>query len=954
VGVATAAAEASAAEASQVARATWPPIVIGAVMLCTLLGFAMAPAVLPAALAKYVAEFLGTFVLVLTVSNCVLGGNPVWNATAIACSLMVMIYATGAVSGGNLNPAVSFALGLTGNLEWPVVFKYWVAQILGGLAASAIACSIHYPNTLSLGPVAPFTGCHAMVVEVLYTFMLCFVVLNCAASKQNNSPTDGNQFFALAIGFVIVAGGYAVGGISGAAFNPAVAIGLDMRNYACSWGIWYGIFELVGGALAACLYSVTRPEEMSGGDVSNYTATFSAKILSEFLGTFMLVVTVGFNIITGSTATAFSAAASLMCMIYSLGNVSGAHFNPAVTVACVARGACASMDGIGYVLGQMLAGLCAGLLTAIFHAAGPSKDTTFALKPGEGYTFSAAGVAELFFTFVLAYVVLATATTKRPSSQLTAQNFYFGLAIGSCVTAGGFAIGSVSGGELNPAVSAGVAMMGIMSPGSGPLPSYSYFIGFVLLELFGGLCAAVVFRLTHPREVKPDAPIELASVICEFVGTFALVFTVGCCILSGSGTWNATAIAAVLMVMIYATGPVSGGNLNPAVSFSLGLTGTIPWTKVFKYWIAQLLAGAAAGGAYEALFAPKTATLAPSEPFSWPYAVLVEAIYTAMLCFTVLNCAASKRNNPPNDGNQFFALAIGFVIVAGGYAAGGISGACFNPSVALGVDIKHGGARWGIIWALAEMLGGAAAAFLFWAVRPDERLSDDEFARYEPKLRTKCLSEFLGTFMLVLTVGLNVVMASPAVAWSAAASLMCMIYSLGGVSGGHFNPAVTLAVVTSGRGKCPASDGVAYAATQVLAGIAAGFMTKLFHDAGPNSGTEYPLKPGAGYDQLDAGLAEFFFTFVLAYIVLAVATTTPAPGSLKTKQNFQFALSIGSCVTAGGFAIGSVSGGELNPAVAIGISSQALSAGSLGCLALWELSGRLTHPGEFAPQAVKA
>mmetsp|Transcript_62426 Transcript_62426/g.157972 ORF Transcript_62426/g.157972 Transcript_62426/m.157972 type:complete len:1101 (+) Transcript_62426:114-3416(+) len=953
VGVATAAAEASAAEASQVARATWPPIVIGAVMLCTLLGFAMAPAVLPAALAKYVAEFLGTFVLVLTVSNCVLGGNPVWNATAIACSLMVMIYATGAVSGGNLNPAVSLALGLTGNLELIEVIKYWVAQILGGLAAAAVACSIHAPNMVSLAPVAPFSGSHAMVVEVIYTFMLCFVVLNCAASKQNNSPTDGNQFFALAIGFVIVAGGYAVGGISGAAFNPAVAIALDVKHAGFSWGIWYGLFELIGGALAALLYKIVRPAEKSGGDFpSDYQATLPTKLMSEFLGTFMLVITVGLNIITGSAATAFSAAASLMCMIYSLGNVSGAHFNPAVTVACVCRGACGVKDGVAYALVQTIAGCCAGLVAGVFHAASSNKDITYALKPGAGYTFSAACFAELFFTFVLAYTVLATATIAKPSSQPTSQNFYFGLSIGSCVTAGGFAIGAVSGGELNPAVSAGIAMLGTMSPGSDPLPPYTYLVGFILVELLGGLCAAAVFRFSHQ---SPAASNEAAALVCEFVGTFALVFTVGCCVISGSSTWNATAIAAVLMVMIYSTGPVSGGNLNPAVSLSLGLTGGLPWPKVFQYWVAQLLAGAAAGGAYVALFAPKTATLAPVTPFSWPYALLAEAIYTCMLCFVVLNCAASKRNNPRMDGNQFFALAIGFVIIAGGYAAGNISGACFNPSVALGVDIKHVGFHWGIVWALAEMLGAAMAAALYRAVRPDEKLSDDQLDAYEPSLSTKCLSEFLGTFMLVLTVGLNVVMASPAVAWSAAASLMCMIYSLGGVSGGHFNPAVTLAVVTSGRGKCSSRDGVAYTATQLLAGFAAGLVTKLFHAAGPNSEAKHLLQPGEGHSFIDAGLAEFFFTAVLAYIVLAVATTTPEPGTLKTKQNFQFALCIGSCVTAGGFAIGSVSGGELNPAVAVGISTQALSLGSLVCFVLWELCGglissialRLTHPGEF-------
>merc|ERR1719380_506221 len=101
-----------------------------------------------------------------------------------------------------------------------------------------------------------------MLAEVLYTFMLCFVVLNVAASRKN----EGNQFYGLAIGFVIVAGGYAVGNISGGAFNPAVALGIDISSagIGIGWGFAYTGYELLGSALAAIMFRVVRPDEFDG------------------------------------------------------------------------------------------------------------------------------------------------------------------------------------------------------------------------------------------------------------------------------------------------------------------------------------------------------------------------------------------------------------------------------------------------------------------------------------------------------------------------------------------------------------------------------------------------------------------------------------------------------------------------------------------------------------------
>merc|ERR1719265_1221813 len=165
---------------------------------------------------KYVAEFVGTYLLVFTVGCNVLSGSPVWAATSIACVLMVSIYALGGVSGANFNPAVSLTLGLSNKLEWKEVGIYCVVQLIAGICAGLSYAALFW-KAFNLGPAPGFTWAEAGAIEVLYTFMLCFVVLNTATAAKN----DGNQFFGLAIGFVIVAGGYAGGGISGGAVNPA-------------------------------------------------------------------------------------------------------------------------------------------------------------------------------------------------------------------------------------------------------------------------------------------------------------------------------------------------------------------------------------------------------------------------------------------------------------------------------------------------------------------------------------------------------------------------------------------------------------------------------------------------------------------------------------------------------------------------------------------------------------
>ncbi|MBP7272500.1 MAG: aquaporin [Saprospiraceae bacterium] len=202
---------------------------------------------------KYIVEFVGTFFLVLTIIMSVLGGAGSFAPLAIGSALMVMIYAGGHISGGHFNPAVTLAVFLRGKISSGDMLPYMAAQILGGVVAALVAALL-----LSglAGATAPTPGVHAsvpaLIAEFLGTFALAWVVLNAATSKG----TDGNSFYGLAIGFTVLAMAYALGGVSGGAFNPAVAIGLSVAEMF-SWGeIWiYLVGCLGGGAVAAFLYN---------------------------------------------------------------------------------------------------------------------------------------------------------------------------------------------------------------------------------------------------------------------------------------------------------------------------------------------------------------------------------------------------------------------------------------------------------------------------------------------------------------------------------------------------------------------------------------------------------------------------------------------------------------------------------------------------------------------------
>ena len=201
----------------------------------------------------------------------------------------------------------------------------------------------------------------------------------------------------------------------------------------------------------------------------------------------------------------------------------------------------------------------------------------------------------------------------------------------------------------------------------------------------------------------------------ELLGTFFLVLTVGCTgIAAGPGVIAPLAIGSVLMVMIYAGGHVSGGHFNPAVTLGAFVRGRCPAADVAPYMIAQV-AGGALAAAIVLFLKVQEAT-----PFIAPVgsAVVVEFIFTFALVYVVLNVATAKST----AGNSYFGLAIGFTVLAGAFAVGDVSGAAFNPAVALGAMMMHM-LPWSALptYVIAELLGGAAAALTFRALNPADK-----------------------------------------------------------------------------------------------------------------------------------------------------------------------------------------------------------------------------------------
>jgi aquaporin Z len=211
-------------------------------------------------IAKYAVEAIGTFFLVFTVGAAVGSSSPL-APLGIGAVLMVMVYAGGHLSGGHYNPAVTLAVLVRRRIGLRDAVGYWIVQFGAGLLGAVAVRDIIDPDRVATRAALTLSG-HALLaafaVELMFTFALCYVVLNVATSRDHSD----NSYYGLAIGFTVVAGAIAVGAISGGAFNPAVTVGAAVMGIFAWPTLWiYLVSQVIGGLAAGVTFLALNPDD---------------------------------------------------------------------------------------------------------------------------------------------------------------------------------------------------------------------------------------------------------------------------------------------------------------------------------------------------------------------------------------------------------------------------------------------------------------------------------------------------------------------------------------------------------------------------------------------------------------------------------------------------------------------------------------------------------------------
>lgn len=447
--------------------------------------------------AAVLAEFFGTFMVTFSVACNQLANTPgMWAPTINAGVLMVMLYATVASSGGHLNPAVTIASALASKMRGRTAAIYVVAQLLAGLTGSTCA-SICYQDKLQ--PFAPRGHFHlwqALVVETLYTALMALVLLSVTPRRLG--------VYGLSGGLVLVAGSFASARISGGALNPAVVLAINLPNGdmpATSAGIIYATYHFVGSAIAAVLLHILRPDATS--EPNKDQPLVATKLAVEFLGTLCLVLTFGLcSLAVAPSLLPWPVAACLVSLMLAFGDVSGGYFNPATTLAATAGGGMQLLQAFFYLLVQVKAGGLGGLLFT-----GLNGNKSFPLGPTAPHPLPEALACEACFSFLLCLAFLSLAPTDAGTAGQGLQRLGpRSVVVGGCLAAG-IALGShVSGGIINPAVSAGVSAGYVLQ--GGDYVQAGYYCG---AQACGAILAACAAQLTKGKEPvqKADRPLIL-------------------------------------------------------------------------------------------------------------------------------------------------------------------------------------------------------------------------------------------------------------------------------------------------------------------------------------------------------------------------------------------------------------------------------------------------------------
>lgn len=404
--------------------------------------------------------------------------------------------------------------------------------------------------------------------------------------------------------------------------------------------------------------------------------------------------------------------------------------NPAVTTGLLLRGKLRWHEAAYCIFFQCLGATLASLVAYGMYNQ-DWADVAYPQVNTPKFTRGGAFVGELVYTFALVTAVLNTATTKSQEN-----NSYFGISIGFVVLVGALVVGPVSGGSFNPAVT----MLTFIGGDFDDL--WVLWIG----PLLGGVLASFVFRLTNPSELDEKAPLRgfllhispgakipmISRLTMEFIGTFMLTITIALSNNAPPGL-SFLAIGAILASMVYAGGAISGAHYNPAVSTGVLLRnyGTDNWKsfgpeQYLCYIATQIVAAFCAGGTAAFINGGRKMIASPAvntDIHTLFAGFSAEGVFTFSLVLTVLSTATS----PKNAGNNYFGVAIGFILLAGVATVADISGGAFNPAIGLALptiaDNKPSD-MW--VYIVGPMIGSicAAGTYRFWHVGDEATLNN--------------------------------------------------------------------------------------------------------------------------------------------------------------------------------------------------------------------------------------
>jgi aquaporin Z len=444
-------------------------------------------------------------------------------------------------------------------------------------------------------------------------------------------------------------------------------------------------------------------------------------LLCEFVGTFFLVLVI---ILSGGRGSPDPNAAShayiaigmtLGAMIYAFDHISGAHFNPAVTLAFVLTRRLKITTAILNIIVQVL-GAMSGALMA-YAIATPAQIQPFTPQGNVEYPAAAAFGVEALYTFALILVQQNAAAEKNAREP----NSYFGLAVSFAVLAGARAVGPISGGCFNPAVGTGLDFASLLTGGS-----MSYMWVYWAGPLLGSVAGSFVkVYMNLPSHAEAEG-LPLVVPVTECLGTFFLVLTAAL-------TSDGLAVGAMLLAMVYMGDHVCGADYNPAVTLGVAIRMAVSWRDYWK--VAVTLLAQFVGGIVGAF-----AAYGLSGSVSFPNvdglrglagAVIFEMLWTSLLvyivCAVMTPISAEEPGSPEErkgHSRSYQGLAIGFVVAGGIYCSGkygGGSGGVFNPALGTAITIvdslfQHGSASNLWVYWVGPFAGSVLGAGLFTAL----------------------------------------------------------------------------------------------------------------------------------------------------------------------------------------------------------------------------------------------